>query len=92
MQLRSRETLRALMTQEQVSLGVLASAVGVHRSFVSHLLAGRSRGCTEPLAARIADALCVPTPVLFRAEGQPPGRRPEVEARLAELTRANRRR
>jgi transcriptional regulator with XRE-family HTH domain len=65
MRLRSAETLRALMRQQNLSLGALASAAQCSKSFVSHLLSGRRSSCTDELASRIAWALDVPVHVLF---------------------------
>ena len=65
MRLRSTETLRALMRQQNLSLGGLAVAAECSKSFVSHLLSGRRSTCTDALADRIAEALDVPTRVLF---------------------------
>ena len=47
MRLRSAETLRALMRQQNLSLGALASAAQCSKSFVSHLLSGRRSSCTD---------------------------------------------
>lgn len=82
MELRSAQCLRALMDQEQVSLGMLAEAVGVHRSFVSHLVSGRSPGCLPERAARIAEVLDVPVEVLFREKGDTRVRREGVQRQL----------
>ena len=65
MRLRSAETLRALMRQQNLSLSALASAAQCSKSFISHLLAGRRSTCTDELASRIASALDVPVHVLF---------------------------
>lgn len=65
MRLRSAETLRALMRQQDLSLGALASAAQCSKSFVSHLLSGRRNSCTDELASRIAWVLDVPVHVLF---------------------------
>lgn len=82
MELRSAPCLRALMDQEHVSLGMLAEAVGVHRSFISHLVSGRSRGCLPGRARRIAEVLDVPVEVLFRDHGDTSSRRPGVQRQL----------
>lgn len=82
MELRSAACLRALMEQEQVSLGMLAEAVGVHRSFISHLVSARSPGCLPERAGRIAEVLDVPVELLFRGDGDPGGRRPGVQRQL----------
>jgi transcriptional regulator with XRE-family HTH domain len=65
MRLRSAETLRALMRQQNLSLSALASAAQCSKSFISHLLSGRRSTCTDELASRISSALDVPVHVLF---------------------------
>lgn len=68
MRLRSAEVLRAFVGPEpskRMSGRKLARAAGVHPSFINHLTAGREDSCTPPTADRIADALGVPTDVLF---------------------------
>jgi transcriptional regulator with XRE-family HTH domain len=65
MRLRSAETLRALMRQQGLSLSGLATAAQCSKSFISHLLSGRRNTCTNALAERIAEALDVPTRVIF---------------------------
>lgn len=67
MRLRSADTLRALMEQDQFSLGRLARYAGCSKGFVSHLLAGRRSSCTPELAERISEALGIPLAVLFEA-------------------------
>lgn len=67
MKLRSADTLRALMEQDGFSLGRLARYADCSKGFISHLLAGRRSSCTPELADRIAEALGVPTTVLFDA-------------------------
>lgn len=68
MRLRSAALLRALVGPEKdkvMSGRKLARFAGVHPSFIDHLLHERRNGC-EPLTAdRIAEALGVPTEVLF---------------------------
>lgn len=68
MKLRSAALLRALVGPEKdkvMSGRKLARYADVHPSFIDHLLHERRRGC-EPLTAdRIAEALGVPTEVLF---------------------------
>lgn len=70
------------MDQEGVSLGMLANAVGVHRSFISHLVSGRSTGSSERVARLIASVLDVPTEVLFSEGRVRAGRRASVEKAL----------
>ncbi|MFJ4284047.1 helix-turn-helix domain-containing protein [Paenarthrobacter nicotinovorans] len=71
MRLKSAETLRALMNQDHLSLGVLADFVGCSKGFISHLLAGRRTSCTPLLAERIARVLRVPVSVLFEEHKSP---------------------
>ncbi|AVO21648.1 XRE family like HTH DNA binding protein [Mycobacterium phage MooMoo] len=73
MKLRSADTLRALMEQYDFSLGRLARYAGCSKGFISHLLAGRRSSCTPDLADRIAEALHVPTTVLFEERVTPTG-------------------
>jgi transcriptional regulator with XRE-family HTH domain len=68
MRLRSPDTLRALMKQSNLSFKDLGDLAGVHKSFISHLLAGRRYSCLPEKADRIAMALHVPTEVLFQAK------------------------
>lgn len=65
MKLASTDTLRALMAQRGLSYETLARYAGCSKSFISHLTSGRKRTCTPQLADRIAEALAVPTTVLF---------------------------
>lgn len=65
MKLRSAETLRALMRQDEFSLARLARYAGCSKSFISHLLSGRRSSCTTELGDRIAEALSVPVEILF---------------------------
>lgn len=65
MRLRSPDTLRALMNQDNFSLGRLAIYSSCSKGFISHLLSGRRSSCTPKLAGRIAEALNVPLEVLF---------------------------
>jgi transcriptional regulator with XRE-family HTH domain len=67
MRLRSPDTLRALMAQYDFSLGRLARYADCSKGFISHLLSGRRSSCTPKLAERLAEALHVPTEVLFEA-------------------------
>ena len=71
MKLRSPETLRALMNQDEFSLARLARYADCSKSFISHLLSGRRSSCTPILAERISEALHVPTEVLFDAKLSP---------------------
>lgn len=65
MRLANPATLAALMDQRDMSMGTLARYAGCSKGFISHLVAGRRRTCTPPLAERIAEALSVPLEVLF---------------------------
>jgi transcriptional regulator with XRE-family HTH domain len=65
MRLRSPDTLRALMKQSNLSFKDLGDLIGKHRSFISHLLAGRRYSCKPETAELIALALHVPLEVLF---------------------------
>jgi transcriptional regulator with XRE-family HTH domain len=65
MRLRSPDTMRALMAQYNMSLGLLADYASCSKGFISHLLAGRRSSCTPLLAERIARSLHVPVEVLF---------------------------
>jgi transcriptional regulator with XRE-family HTH domain len=78
MRLRSAETLRALMRQQNLSLSALASAAQCSKSFISHLLSGRRSTCTDDLASRIASALDVPVHVLFVPAKSISGRRADA--------------
>lgn len=73
MRLRSADTLRALMEQDDFSLGRLARYADCSKGFISHLLAGRRSSCTPDLADRISEALKVPTTVLFEPKVTPSG-------------------
>ncbi|WP_179389938.1 helix-turn-helix domain-containing protein [Psychromicrobium silvestre] len=57
--------MRALMRQENLSIGALATDAKCSKGFISHLLAGRRTSCTAGLAARICQVLGVPLTVLF---------------------------
>lgn len=68
MRLRSAELLKAMVgpePQKRMSGRQLARSIGRHPSFINHLTAGRETSCTPQTADRIADALGVPTEVLF---------------------------
>jgi len=67
MRLTSAQTLRALIDQRGFSYEQLARYAGCSKSFVSHLTSGRKNTCTPRLAVRIAEALSVPTEILFVA-------------------------
>jgi transcriptional regulator with XRE-family HTH domain len=77
MQLKSSDLLRALMNQQRVSQGKLARFAGCSQSFVSQLLnpeTSRKKSCSAPLAEKIADALNVPSELLFTPSDSTDGR------------------
>jgi transcriptional regulator with XRE-family HTH domain len=65
MRLQSGDTLRALIRQRGLNQSRLAAAAGCSASFINGLCAETKLSCSDGLAARIADALEVPTGVLF---------------------------
>jgi transcriptional regulator with XRE-family HTH domain len=68
MKLRSAELLRAFVGPEEskkLSARRLSRTVGVSAGFINHLTAGRKNSCLPETADRIAQALGVPTDVLF---------------------------
>ncbi len=68
MKLRSPQLLEAFIGPEpgkKMSGRQLARYVEVHPSFIDHLKKGRSTSCRPKVADRIAEALGVPTTVLF---------------------------
>lgn len=71
MRLRSADTLRALMEQDDFSLGRLARYAGCSKGFISHLLSGRRFSCTTELGTKISEALGVPVTVLFEVRLSP---------------------
>lgn len=71
MKLKSTDTLRALMEQDKFSLARLARYSGCSKGFISHLLSGRRSSCTVELGDKIAEALGVPTTVLFEVRVSP---------------------
>ena len=71
MRLKSPSVLKALMEQDDFSMARLARYAGCSKSFISHLLAGRRRNCTPHLGERIAEALGVPSEVLFDVKVTP---------------------
>jgi transcriptional regulator with XRE-family HTH domain len=56
------------MKQSNLSFKDLGALANVHKSFISHLLAGRRFSCLPETADLIALALHVPTEVLFDAK------------------------
>lgn len=65
MKLTSADTLKALMRDRNCSQERLARYAGCSKSFISHLTSGRKKSCSSELADRIAEALNLPTEVLF---------------------------
>lgn len=74
MRLQSADTLKALMAQRSFSMERLARYSGCSKSFISHLTQGRKTTCTPELAERIAEALDVPTEILFVSKVSTPRR------------------
>jgi len=71
MRLRSPQLLRAFVGPEpdkKMSGRKLARYIDKHPSFIDHLLTGRCRSCKPLTADRIAEALGVPTDVLFEEQ------------------------
>lgn len=54
-----------LVDRKKISQRELAERAGIHPSFINHLTAGRSTGCTPPRADLIAEVLGVDTSILF---------------------------
>jgi transcriptional regulator with XRE-family HTH domain len=71
MKLKSVDTLRALMAQDDMSLRELARYAGCSKGFISHLLAGRKSSCSPELGEQIARALHIPVTVLFDVKLSP---------------------
>lgn len=65
MRLSSPEMLRATMDRRAFTLSRLARYAGCSKSMVGHLVSGHKKSCTPELATRIAEALDVPTELLF---------------------------
>lgn len=65
MRLQSGDTLRALIRQRGLNQSRLAADAGCSPSFINGLCAGAKTSCSDALADRIAEALEVPTDVLF---------------------------
>lgn len=62
----------------------LARYAGCSRGFISHLTSGRKSSCSAELAARIAEALNLPTDVLFVPGDSTDGRSfPKYKGRAA---------
>lgn len=65
MRLTSPDMLRATMERRSFSMSRLARYAGCSKSMVGHLVSGYKKTCTPELANRIAEALDVPTELLF---------------------------
>lgn len=65
MRLNSADTLIALMKQRGYSHARLGRYAGCSSGFISHLTKGRKSSCSAELAERIAEALDVPSELLF---------------------------
>jgi transcriptional regulator with XRE-family HTH domain len=74
MKLHSAATLKALMEQKNYSHERLARYAGCSRGFISHLTAERKNSCSADLAVKIAEALDVPLPLLFKPSDSTDGR------------------
>lgn len=68
MRLTSPEMLRVTMQRREFSMERLARYAGCSKSFIGFLCKGDKRSCTPELANRIAEALDVPTELLFVAQ------------------------
>lgn len=67
MKLTSKDTLRALIKQRDLSYADVGRAAGCHKTMISALANGHRTSCTWELAERIAQCLAVPSEVLFVA-------------------------
>lgn len=65
MKLTSKDTLRALIKQRDLSYADVGRAAGCHKTMVSALANGYRPSCTPKLAERISKCLGVPLEVLF---------------------------
>lgn len=74
MLLSSPEMLRATMDRRGFTLARLARYAGCSKSMVGHLVTGHKKSCTPDLAVRIAEALDVPTELLFLPSSSTPRR------------------
>lgn len=73
MKLTSKDTLRALIKQRQMSYAAVAHLAGCHMTMISALVNGHRTSCTADLAANIAEALSVPLDILFVPGASPQG-------------------
>lgn len=74
MKLNSAVILTELMDTKGFDQAKLARYAGCSQSFVSQLVNGRKSSCSQELADHIAEALEVPTMVLFAASESTDGR------------------
>jgi transcriptional regulator with XRE-family HTH domain len=65
MNLRSTDTLRALIAQWGLTHQAVADRAGCSKAFIGHLARGHKESCTPDLAQRIAEVLGVDVDVLF---------------------------
>lgn len=65
MRLTSPEMLRATMDRRGFTMARLARYSACSKSMIGHLASGHKKTCTPGLAHRIAEALDVPTELLF---------------------------
>lgn len=65
MKLTSKDTLRALIKQRDLSYADVGRAAGCHKTMVSALANGYRPSCSPRLAERISKCLGVPLEVLF---------------------------
>lgn len=68
MKLRSKDILRAIMEDKGFSMKRLATYSGKSKSFIGFLCTGDKTSCKPETADAIAEALGVPTMVLFVQE------------------------
>lgn len=83
MKLRSTEILLVMMKDRHFSMARLARYSGCSKGMISHLCAGRKTSCSKELADNIAEALGVPTSVIFVERTSADSGRPERTERMA---------
>lgn len=74
MKLNSTVILAELMSTKGMDQAKLARYAGCSQSFISQMLNGHKSSCSQELADDIAEALQVPTVVLFAPSGSTDGR------------------
>jgi transcriptional regulator with XRE-family HTH domain len=75
MKLRDPQALREKLKDHHLSGAQVADHAGVSRSFISHMLAGRKKTCSDEVAERIAEVLHIPSTDLFDPRQSADGRR-----------------